>query len=113
MNVAAASSDPNSLLAWYRALIRLKKTNVSLAQGENTMLDIGNEKVLSWLRTAPGTPGVVISVNFTAEPQSVDLSFSGASGKVKTLLKTPGARNPLTLRSIELEPFGVFIGKLQ
>jgi alpha-glucosidase len=113
MNVAAASCDPNSLLAWYRALIRLKKTNVSLAQGENTMLDIGNEKVLSWLRTAPGTPGVVISVNFTAEPQSVDLSFSGASGKVKTLLKTPGARNPLTLRSIELEPFGVFIGELQ
>jgi enediyne biosynthesis protein E4 len=38
------------------------------------MLDTENTKVLSWLRQAPGAPQVVVSVNFTAEPQTVNLS---------------------------------------
>jgi alpha-glucosidase len=71
INVLAEKNDPNSLLAWYRSLIRLKKTSPALAQGENTMLDTANAKVLSWLRQAPGAPAVVVSVNFTAEPQTV------------------------------------------
>ncbi len=41
------------------------------------MLDTGNTKVLSWLRQAPGAPAVVVSVNFTADPQTVSLSVPG------------------------------------
>ena len=32
INVAAEKGDPNSLLAWYQGLIRLKKTNLAFAQ---------------------------------------------------------------------------------
>jgi alpha-glucosidase len=113
INVAAEQNDPNSLLAWYRSLIRLKKTNPALAQGKNIMLDTGNTKVLSWLRQAPGKPAVVVSVNFTAEPQTVSLSVPGLGGKVKTLLKTPGAADPESLGQFQLGPFGVYIGEVQ
>ena len=113
INVAAEKADPNSLLAWYQDLIRLKKTNPSVVQGENAMLDTANTRVLSWLRQAPGKPAVVVSVNFTAEPQTVSLSFPGSGGKVKTLLKTPGAADPVSLGQIQLGPFGVYIGEVQ
>ena len=113
INVAAEKADPNSLLAWYQGLIRLKKTNLSVAQGENVMLDTANTRVLSWLREAPGQPAVVVSVNFTAEPQTVSLNVPGSGGKVMTLLKTPGAADPESLGQIQLGPFGVYIGEVQ
>lgn len=114
INVEAEKSDPNSLLMWYRSLIRLKKTNPAFAHGENTMLDTSNTKVLSWMRQTPGAPAVVVAVNFTAEPQTVNLTASGAglqAGNVKTLLKTPGAADPVSLERVALGPYGVYIGE--
>jgi alpha-glucosidase len=113
INVQAERNDPNSLLKWYRSLIRLKKTNPALAQGENILLDTGNTKVLSWLRQAPGAPAVVVSVNFTAEPQTVSLSVPGSGGKTKTLLKSPDAADPAWLGQFQLGPFGVYIGEVR
>jgi alpha-glucosidase len=112
-NVKAEEGDPSSLLSWYQTLIRLKKNVPALAGGENTMLDTTNTKVLSWLRQAPGAPSVVVSVNFTAEPQTVYLSPPGSGGKVKTLLKTPGSADPEWIGQFQLGPFGVYIGELQ
>ena len=113
INVEAEKSDPNSLLKWYEALIRLKKNNPALARGEVTMLDTANTKVLSWTRQAQGTPAVVVAVNFTAQPQRVSLSVPGVGGTVKTLLKTSGGIDPVSLESIALGPFAVYIGELQ
>jgi len=113
VNVQAEEADANSLLAWYKALIHLKKTNPAFASGDNIMLDASNTKVLSWARKAPGAKPVVVSANFTAEPQTVSLSIPGFSGKVKTLLKTPGATDPISLGQIQLGPFGVYIGEIQ
>src|ERR1017187_6059339 len=112
-NVEIEKSNANSLFAWYQRLIRMKKTNPVVAQGDNTMLDTANTKVLSWMRQTPGAPAVVVSVNFTADPQTVSLSVPGAGGKVTTLLKTPGSADPASLDKINLGPFGVYIGQVQ
>ena len=69
--------------------------------------------VLSWLRKAPGAPTVVVAANFTADPQTVSLAVPGSTGKLKTLLKSPGAAEPASLTSIELGPFEVFIGEVK
>jgi alpha-glucosidase len=113
VNVKAEEGQPDSLLTWYQTLIRLKKTNPAFAYGQNTMLDTTNTKVLSWMRQAPGAPAVVVSVNFTAEPQTVYLSVPGSGGKAKTLLKTPGAPDPDWIGQLQLGPYGVYIGELQ
>jgi alpha-glucosidase len=116
VNVKAQESDPNSLLAWYRSLIQLKRTNATMADGANVMLDPDNAKVLSWMRQASGAPSVVVSANFTADPQTVNLAGGSAglkAGKVKTLLKSPGGKDPASLEAIELGPFGVFIGQVE
>ncbi|MGA9061345.1 MAG: alpha-glucosidase [Terracidiphilus sp.] len=115
LNVKAESADPDSMLTWYRSIIHLKKTVPALAKGDNVMLDETNMKVLSWLRRLQGAPDVVVSVNFTSEPQSVELTIPGAAAdsKLKTLLKTPGAADPPSLSQIQLPPFGVYIGELE
>ncbi len=116
INVAAQRNDPHSLLAWYKSLIRLKKTVPAMEHGANIMLDTENINVLSWMRQAHGAGQVVVSVNFTAEPQTVNLSMGGAGiapRKVKTLLKSPGGTDPRTIDSIELGPYGVYIGEVQ
>jgi alpha-glucosidase len=115
INVQNQENKSNSLLAWYRALIQLKKTNAAMARGGNLMLDTTNDKVLSWMRQAPGAPAVVVSANFTAEPQLVRLTLPCAgicNWKLHTLLKSPGAEDPGSLDSIQLKPFGVYIGEV-
>jgi alpha-glucosidase len=116
LNVKAEKDDPASLLAWYKSLIRLKKTNESFERGDNQMLDTENTQVLSWTRQAEGAARVVVSVNFTAQPQTVNLTAGGAGltgAHLKTLLKTPGAANPVSLDHVELGPFGVYIGEVR
>jgi alpha-glucosidase len=116
VNVEAQESDPNSLLAWYRTLIQLKKTSPAFAAGDDVMLDQENTKVLSWMRKAAGSPAIVISANFTADPQTVNLGGVSATlkaRKVKTLLKSPGGKDPATLDTVELGPFGVYIGQAE
>jgi alpha-glucosidase len=116
INVEAEKADPNSLLAWYRNLIQLKKTNPAVAHGANVMLDAENTKVLSWLRQTPGAAEVVVTVNFTAEPQTVNLAAGGAgltAAHLQTLLKTPGGPEPVSMDRIALGPFGVYIGEVR
>ncbi|MGB7548792.1 MAG: alpha-glucosidase [Terracidiphilus sp.] len=113
VNVQVEKPNPDTLFDWYRSLIRLKKTHPAFARGDETMLDTGNSKVLSWMRQAPGETAVVVSLNFTAEPQTVSLTIPVAGGKVRTLLKTPGAADPASLGAIELGPYGVYIGEVQ
>ena len=113
INVKAEEADPNSLLNWYKALIQLKKTNAALRSGETVMLDTENAKVLSWLRKGPGTSAVVVTANFTADPQTVNLSAAASGMKLTTLLKTPGAGEPASLAAIDLPAFGVYIGEVR
>jgi len=113
VNVKSEEANPDSLLAWYEALIRLKKTNPALASGTETMLDPDNPNVLSWVRKGSDNLSVVVSVNFKPEPQTVSLSVPGPGATLKTLLKTPGGADPVSLQAIQLGPFGVYIGELR
>lgn len=116
INVKNEESDPNSMLAWYKALIRLKKTVPAFENGANLMLDTENTKVLSWMRQAQGARQIVVSVNFAATPQIVNLMSAGAGmppKRLKTLLKSPGGEDPAGMNRIVLGPFGVYIGEVQ
>ena len=114
VNVETEKGDPASLLTWYETLIRLKKTNPAFSVGSDTMLDTENTKVLSWKREAAGAPPIVIALNFTADPQTVNLVGPGLrDSALNTLLKTPGGPTTTSLKAIQLGPYGVYIGQLQ
>ncbi len=113
VNAKAEEANPDSLFAWYQSLIRLKKTNPALATGSESMLDTENPNVLSWIRKGPDNVSVIVSVNFKSEPQTVSLTVPGPGATLKTLLKTPGAADPASPQSIQLGPYGVYVGELK
>ncbi|MFZ0661922.1 MAG: alpha-glucosidase [Acidobacteriaceae bacterium] len=115
VNVKDEVANPNSMLNWYKQMITLRKTNPAF-RGREVMLNTSNNNVLSWLRMANGTPAVVVACNFTAEPQTIgfDLSAEGIhSSRAKTLMKTPGASDPASLKQVKLPAFGVYIGRVE
>src|SRR5260370_21382082 len=112
--MSAEEKGHGSMLAWYRTLIALKKTNAAFAQGDNVMLDETNTKVLSWMRKGPDGSQVVVACNFTAEPQTANLKSGGPGLKgshARTLLKSPGGSDPSSLDAVAPQPFGASIGQ--
>jgi alpha-glucosidase len=116
VNVAIESREDDSLLSWYQRLIQLRRENPALHDGALTMLNVNDDKVLSWLRKTSEGQSVLVVCNFTAHQQTVsfDLSSQGVSGhQLKTLLNTPGSPDPDSLASVKLPPYGVYIGQIQ
>jgi alpha-glucosidase len=116
VNVKNEVMDFDSMLNWYKQLIEFRRSTPAMRDGKNIMLNTGDNNVLSWLRQAPGEPAVVVACNFTAQPQKVsfDLSAQGITSKqAKTLMKTPGSSDPSSLDSVQLPPFGVYMGQVQ
>jgi alpha-glucosidase len=71
-NVEAQLQDPESLLNFYRALIRLRRENPALHAGSLELLPLENESVLVYKRSAP-TQEALIALNFSNHPQQVNL----------------------------------------
>ena len=118
INVQAELADPNSLLNWHKQLIAMRRSNPALHNGGVVMLDINNPNVLSYLRSAPaGQPSVVVSLNMTAEPQtiSLDLKQAGASGEhVKTLIASDTSLDSATsAKSLTLPAYASWVASVQ
>ena len=116
VNVAVEQPDSKSTLDWYDKIIELKKHDPALHDGEEIMLNMNDPHVLSWLRKGPNGEAVVVACNFTAQPQTVSFNLKAQGVNrfhVKTLLKTPGATDPLSLDMVQLGPYGVYIGRVE
>ena len=117
VNVQAETADPQSLLNWYRALIKLRRSSAALRDGATVMLDAANPQVLAYARTGPGGGTIVVALNLSAEAQTIRLGLAGAGvhgAHLKPLLASPApiaaaaADAPLTL-----EPFGACIAAVE
>ena len=115
VNVAVESKEPDSLLNYYKRLIKLRKENEQLREGEFVLTNEASETVLSYIRVTRDGKAVVVAMNFTSQPQamSVDLSSRGVKGRhLKTLLASfPGAKEP-DLGHITLPAFGSYVGQV-
>ena len=70
VNVQSETADPQSLLNWYKRLIALRRSNVTLRDGNFTLLDTANPDVLSFVRQGGGThAATVVALNLSSEPR--------------------------------------------
>ncbi|MBV9613149.1 MAG: alpha-glucosidase [Acidobacteriaceae bacterium] len=117
VNVAAEERDPNSLLNYYHALIALRKQNPQVRDGDFVAVDRDNSNVLSYVRKTSDGKAVLVTLNFTAQPQAVslDLQAAGLSGKhVKFLLASfANASGSADLKRLELPAFGAYVGQVE
>jgi alpha-glucosidase len=113
VNVASETADPHSLLNWYRALIKLRRTSAALRAGRTVMLDRTNSHVLSYVRVAADGGTVLVALNLSGEQQTFrpGLAAAGLPGtRVKTLLASPApVAGGAADRTLTLEPFAAWV----
>jgi alpha-glucosidase len=115
VNVAAETGNPASLLNYYRILIRLRKQNAALRDGDLRIVDDNNPDVLSFIRTGNGVT-VLVSMNFSSSPRTVsfDSAKIGVAGRMLApLAQSFGPTMTATLDKLDLPAFGAYVGQLQ
>ncbi|MEO8735682.1 MAG: alpha-amylase family glycosyl hydrolase [Edaphobacter sp.] len=121
-SVAAQDANHTSLLNWYRQLSALHQSNQTLSSAPSIMLDHDDQNVLAWVRK-PGAaslrnPAVVVICNLSAQP--VHLSLKDDMQKLhlrgnflRTVIRSDNGMGPMTLDSMTIPAFGVYIGELR
>jgi alpha-glucosidase len=109
-NVADESKDPDSVLNFYKKVLKLRHTNRALLDGAYVPQNQNDQNVLSYLR-AYKDQAVLVALNMSGAEQKVsfDLSKRGFTS-AKSLVAT--AKSSATGDVVTLEPYGVFIGQL-
>jgi len=109
-NVADESKDPNSVLVFYKSVLKLRHTNPALLEGSYVPVDDNDPNVLAYLRVYKDQ-AVLVALNMTASAQKVNFELSKNGYKSATALATTG-KSFAKGDTVSLEPFGVFIGQL-
>jgi alpha-glucosidase len=109
-NVADEAKDSNSVLEFYKKVLKLRHTNRALLDGSYTAVNESDANLLSYLRLYKGN-GVVVVLNMSGISQTVKLELKGKGfSSAKRLLATGEAG--MQGDEVSIEPYGVFIGEL-
>jgi alpha-glucosidase len=109
-NVADESKDPDSVLAFYKNVLKLRRTNEALLNGSYKAINESDANVLSYLRVYKGQ-GVVVALNMSGAMQKVTLNLKqDGFASASSLLAT--GQSSAQGNEVSLEPYGVFIGEL-
>jgi alpha-glucosidase len=103
--------DTDSLLNYYTTLLRLRKENAALRDGDFTLVNENDNNVLSWLRKSNDGKSVVVALNFTASPQTVTLDQTKQATTVLSSFSKVG--DSTNLSHVTLPPYGAYIGQVQ
>ena len=113
-NVEVESENPNSVLSFYKEVIRLRKTEPALREGAYVPLNESDPNVMSYLRKSKeGT--ILVVLNFSAAPQTANFNLSKqgfAHAKTETLLENGASVTNGSLQNVKLEPYGVYVGSI-
>ena len=113
-NVETESKEPDSVLSFYKRVLELRREEPALREGKYIALNESDPNVLSYLRqSAKETILVVLNMSATRQQPNFDLTKQGfAAANSKTLAKNAAARPDGELKTVTLEPYGVYLGKI-
>ena len=114
-NVSVESSEPHSILSFYKRLLALRQSDPALRNGSYMSVDRDDPYVLAYLRKNPGGgESVLVVLNMSGEERSVKLDLAALGLKrdsAKLLLAAPEmGQDALPLAGFSIAPFGVFVG---
>jgi alpha-glucosidase len=110
VNVAEQSQNPDSLLNFYRTMLRVHKYTPALRQGDYQPLLENDPNVLAFIRFT-AQQKVLVAMNYSAEAQCVALELPGLHIE-RIHSSHPRHSADDRCSQFPLSPFEVFIGKL-
>jgi alpha-glucosidase len=114
-NVASELENEKSILNFYKRLLALRHQEPALIDGEYVALNEDDPSVLAYLRRYKDQAVlVVLNLSGRKHKAAFDLTSQGFTGtKAGTMLTTvKTSPKEVSVSSITLEPFGVYIGKI-
>ena len=81
INKAAQEKDPNSVLNYFRKIVKLRKDNLALVYGKYTLLDKTNPDVYAYTREMDGKK-LLILLNFRNKPGAANTGIDMAKAKM-------------------------------
>jgi alpha-glucosidase len=115
-NVETELKNPDSILNFYRRVLALRHHDAALRDGDYVALNESDHHVLSYLRRHQDEV-VLVALNMSSslERVSFDLRPQGIHATMATTLLTTmkTKRQTAALGSLALEPFSVYIGKIE
>jgi alpha-glucosidase len=108
-NVVSEKSDPNSIYNWYAALIKLRRQEPAMRDGDYIPLESGNQNVFAFGRKTAAGEIALVAMNTSDKEQRADISgFEKWPGFQRVLLSSPSTAAPRS-KQFTVAPFGVFI----
>ncbi len=111
-NVESESKDPNSILNFYKSLIKLRRSNDALVHGTLKLIDDGNPDVLSFCREAAGKK-VVIALNMSKKTVSYKLPSEKSKTIAPLLTTIADCPSKIDPEKFSLPAFAVLIGEIK
>jgi alpha-glucosidase len=117
-NVESEQRDPQSILNFYKRVIRLRRKLPALREGDYVAINRDDSNVLAYLRKlAAGEDAVLVALNMSGKTQKVGFNLAGfgVSGKrLEVLLAAPDQPSSgLSLDEVTLPPFAVLIATVR
>ena len=111
INYAAQENDPNSVLNYFRKLVKLRKQNNVLVYGKYTLLDKSNSNVYAYTREDGGQKMLVL-LNFTKSTAQTNLALNIAKAQLVLSNYKTATINNKSKSLIVLRPYEAIIYKL-
>ena len=109
-NVAAETKDPDSILTFYKNVLKLRRANKCLRDGSYVPLNQNDQNVLSYLRVYQDQ-AVLVALNMSGTTQKVNFQISKNGFTSAKALVTSG-KSSSKGDVVTLDAYGVFIGQL-
>jgi alpha-glucosidase len=109
-NVEVESKDPNSILNFYKQLIKLRRTHPALRDGDYVTVNPDDPSVLSFVRKSAGK-SVLVALNMSGKSQTLSYDV-GSTAHV--LMANPTAKGTLVdLKKVAIPAFGVLVAEVE
>ena len=110
INVDIEEKNPNSVLNYFKKIIRLRKNNLVLVYGKYTLLDKENPDVYAYTRELNGEKFLIL-LNFTTHKAKAKLSFDMSKAKllIDNYVSVPNAND---VKAFTLRPYEAVVFKL-
>jgi oligo-1,6-glucosidase len=81
VNVTAEEKDPNSILNYFKKMVRLRKTTPTLIYGRYELLDKDNPSAYCYTRTGNGKK-ILVLLNFKAQDAKANTGLDLSKAKI-------------------------------
>jgi glycosidase len=100
--VATQSTDPTSMLSFYRAMTALRQSEPALTAGDYRSLDADATDVFAYLRSH-GDSRFLVVLNLGGETRHLDLSMVGGRAEIVLSTEMTAPRRP-TQSAFDIRP---------